>query len=251
MSSWIRHNFTTHLCLLSLLSLLTQSLDAIASPSSANDKRMEGKKLSSLAYWAYGNKHQFKEALQLANQAISADATCFDAYVLRGHLRYEEGKPEESIVDLETALRLQPATRSSMLFDSLARCSWDLKRAQEAARYYSKAIEVSPGFAWRHFERGGVYMSMNQLDKALSDFQTGVKLEPDSQFGPIKLAKCYSKLRQYENAAKALSTLIRTHPEFAVAYAERAKVYDSLGKTELARADRKKANELGRAQLED
>lgn len=247
-----QHSPTKYLCLLGwVIFSICGSLGVMASPQSTNDKCLEGKKLSVLAYHAYSNRHQYKEALQLANQAISVDAACFDAYVLRGLLRFEEGKPQDAIVDLKTALRLQPANKSTNLFDCLARCCWDLKQPSDAARYYSKAIELSPGVPWRYFERGGVYMALNKMDLALSDFKKGVKLEPDSQFGPIKLAKCYGKLRQYENAEKVLSQLIRVHPGFAAAYAERAKVYDSLGKLELARADRRKADALGRAQLEN
>jgi tetratricopeptide (TPR) repeat protein len=62
------------------------------------------------------------------------------------------------------------------------------------------------------------------------------------------LGYCYFKLRRYALAEKELSWAIPCKPDYGPFYLARAIIYDREGKSELAAADRKKADEL-KAQL--
>ena len=75
---------------------------------------------------------------------------------------------------------------------------------QKAVTYYTKAIELNPETAEAYVNRGAAYESMDDLDRALEDFNKSLALEPKSE-GYNNRANVYFKRRDYDQAVQDYS----------------------------------------------
>lgn len=155
-------------------------------------------------------------------------------------------------------------------------------RYKDAITEYSKAVSLDPAHAQAYVDRGGVYLLLNQPDKALSDLNKGISLNPDSveaylnrggAYGELKQyqkaiddltkaislnanpavtagaytnrGECYLSMGQYQKAIDDLTKAIGAHPQLAEAYYYRSMAYEKVGQKDLAGQDRITAKQLG------
>ena len=72
----------------------------------------------------------------------------------------------------------------------------------------TKAIELDPNDA-AYKNRGIAYFLLKAYDKAIEDFETAIKMEPEKHFEPYQgLYEVYKELNQPEKAEKYLQKAI-------------------------------------------
>lgn len=152
------------------------------------------------------------------------------------------------------ALRLEPNNARAYACRGQA----NLARGDAAAalKDYEQAIRIDPNYAIAYYGRSLVYEKQSQLDQALEEISTALKLAaklppPDSAVLPYWLAKrgdLYVQKGDYQHAVGDYSEAISLKPEYQYFYQDRAKAYRQLKQNELAAADEAKAQELEQAE---
>lgn len=157
----------------------------------------------------------------------------------------------------------------------------DLDRFDLAVEDISKAIRLNPKKIEYYEGRARIYDMTGKLKEAIADYNSVLQFHPDDWSTWSHRGLCYRRLKEYKPAAhdfqKALDTgahgnqkqklmyyvaemlmaandtsaafnqfnkVIAAYPDLSGAYWGRAKIYDKLGKTELAEKDRQKARKI-------
>jgi len=106
------------------------------------------------------------------------------------------------------------------------------------------AATLQPKIGWPLIARGRIYDSQGKDALALADYNRGIAL--GCFVGYKDQARVLERNGQLEKAAVSLTKLMPTiGPLERIPYLfQRAKIYEKLGKTELAKADNKLASDL-------
>src|SRR6516164_6259190 len=118
---------------------------------------------------------------------------------------------------------------------------WDFYQKQDydkAISEYNEAIKLEPHNATYYFARGVAYLDTNDYDKAISDYNKAIRLEPNN-------AAAYNEMEKYDKAIGDYNKAIKLEPNFAATYYNRGITYRKQGKDARAQADFDKAKQLG------
>jgi tetratricopeptide (TPR) repeat protein len=194
--------------------------------------------------------HHLHDALPLLNRVIVIDPNFADAYYQRGNLYLELEDREKAKEDLDKAIKLNSArtdVRADVRADAYekrARLFYEEGKKTEAMRDVDVAIKLNPKGGELYKFRFKMLLEMNQNEKALADICKGIELEPQSSSMRENRARVYTRMGQLQKALadynEAVKLEERGHGYDEKLFAERAKVYDKLGKKDLAEKDRKR-----------
>lgn len=150
-------------------------------------------------------------AQQLLEQGLAMPPTNTQAYNQRAVIRQLLGQPNEQILD-----------------------------------ELNKAIQGEPYKLANYLNRGNVYLSLNQVNLALADYQYA--LQHGTPFVAAvwqQQAQAYARSNQLLDALSTVEQLIRFAPNNGNAYQLRAWLYQAVGQKNQAQIDLMKAQELG------
>lgn len=200
------------------------------------------------AVTAYGNRAlaykdlgEFDLALTDLDKAISLaddEASMADAYYNRGLVKNEAGSYESAIDDFRKALEIDP-DRAEVYAD------WGVSyhrmgREDEALERLSKSLQIKPtSIAFSN--RGGVYLDINEPNKALQDLEAAIEMDPLLVPAYSNRAIALIKLHQEAEALADLDRVIELEPSEASGYLDRGIYYSESGWHELAMADLERA----------
>ena len=111
-------------------------------------------------------------------------------------------------------------------------------RDSEAVDAFSRAIEVSPNFAYAHGILGAAHALGGRPDQAIECIDRGVRLSPRDTFGEefqLYYSFAHFQAGRYAEAAAAAQLAIRQRPEHPVLYIMAAASYGLSGETDKAR----------------
>jgi hypothetical protein len=115
-------------------------------------------------------------------------------------------------------------------------------RTQEVADYDRKlaflevASERAPS-AVTHNNRGALYYQVGQVLRAVREFETAARLDPDSGGIAINLGRGYARLGQLEAAQEQLERAVRVKPYWGLVRVNLARVYLAQGNAPAARRE--------------
>ena len=149
-------------------------------------------------------------ALGACAEAIRLDPQNADAYYCRAMMLRDKGERDKALADINEAIRLK----------------------SDKAQYY-----------WM---RGTLYGEKDMYEKGLEDLNRMIELEGDAakHYDYNRRGDFYYELGKFEEALKDYTKAIELKPDYQYHYSDRASAYEKLGKTDLAEADKKKAEEL-------
>jgi Tfp pilus assembly protein PilF len=101
----------------------------------------------------------------------------------------------------------------------------------------SEAAELDPGRKLTFVSRGSAYLQLNQLEKALEDFNHAIHIEPEYARA-FHLRGLVEEKRGADNRAlDDFSRAIAIDPEYGAAYHSRATLHTKMGREDLALED--------------
>jgi TonB family protein len=161
----------------------------------------------------YSNKAQEDPhdcALNACSQAIARDPSDPEAYACRAERLRLKSEPEKALIDANETIRLSP----------------------NKPRGYRL--------------RAAIYGNMKNWDLAVADMTKTIEVAGDDVFDYdyARRGDYYSEAGKYEEAVKDLTRAIKMSPDWLYHYIERAKVFEKMGKNDLAEADLIKSAEL-------
>ncbi|MBV8436714.1 MAG: winged helix-turn-helix domain-containing protein [Silvibacterium sp.] len=181
---------------------------------------------TSLAYikltydWDWtGAEAEFRRALEL-------DPNYINAHHWYSHELMAEGRVQESHIQSEEALNLDPA--NVLMNEHMA---WHHLMAREYDRSIPQAlktIELDPNFVQAHRVMALDYLYTGQFAKACLEFEKGVELSHEDPVARAYLARCYALSHRQAESRQILNTLVKGSVERYISSAEIAAVYAAL-----------------------
>jgi len=166
---------------------------------SSNDKKSE--------YW--------NRSLDYINRAINLNKKNDKAYNLRGIIKLDQE-------DFESNEEFQ---NKQMIFLT-------------AISDFSTAIQCNPRYDDAYYNRGNVYLKLDEYDKAIDDFTNAIKYEKDSKSDTYgKRAFCYEKNGEHKLAITDYTKAIEKDEKNKVFYNNRGVIYAKMNEYDLALKD--------------
>lgn len=209
----------------------------------------------------YKNK-KFDEAIEEYTKAIQLDKKNARAYAGRGRIYGYKRNYDPAIADLETALRIAPKAedrldsraislmgdmdRKELIDNYKARGQGytDKRDYDKALADFNSALKVDPQNASIYQERGRAYMKMDDLDKSLADYASAIRIEPQDTNSYLCRGNIYKRQGNYDLAFKDYGTALKINPKNPFAYLNRGDAYHDKGDYQLALKDYEMAIQL-------
>jgi tetratricopeptide (TPR) repeat protein len=175
-------------------------------------------------------KNNYTQALADANQAVKLQPDLAIAHNNRGVIYAATGNYDEAIADFSQTLKLIPTTsdtahtdRTNNRTNSSQLGSFNFNDDREILIASFFATDLSDYLVY--VNRGFVYLSKGDYDRALADFNQSIQLQPDSTFAYLNRAAVYFIKQDYDRALADLNQVIQLQPDFDLAYVKRGSVY--------------------------
>lgn len=228
---------------------------------------------------AYSNMGQYKNAIDDFNNAINlkpdsrqrlyslifkpCEEVCYfgsfkeeilkyfaqklsEFYYSRASAHKKDGQIQKAIKDHEQGILFMYAEGGLSPFtSSLDELYEKENKLNEAIKFYSKVISLSPQEAVLHAKRANFYVKLKQYDKAVRDYTKAIELEPQESLYYSGRGDIYKKLKQYDKAVKDYTKEIELYESLhkddplsiAFAYNGRGDVYLKMNQRQKAKAD--------------
>ena len=197
--------------------------------------------LRASAWWAM-QKHQ--KALDDFDKAIQLGYDEPHAYSSRGMFHAAVGNFDKAIEDYTTALaRDKEGTDIAPLFNRAA-VYMTLQQYDNAVADYDAVITKQPELTSAYGQRAVAHKLAGNLDDAISDFDKAIEISPRNVSALMGRGFIYFQKRQHQRAAADFSAVIEIEPRAAAAYNNRGFNLQRIGKEAKALDDFDKAIEL-------
>lgn len=188
------------------------------------------------------------EARKLFEEALRLRPLSPSNYVVRrslGRIYLAEGNFGRAAELLTAVLKEKPDEAEARM--DRATVYLELDNPQEAEKDCNVLIEenlLPDRLARLHFIRGAARMRQKLYAPARSDFETCLRLEPNSTGAALLLASAYEEDNRLREALERLDFFVESHPENADGLVMRARIEEKEGMDDAARADYDKALRL-------
>jgi len=208
-----------------------------------------------LAVQSFVDQRNFKEAEALASNVLkkplSKEQRIF--YLAhRAHSYTSLANYSKALTDYNELIRISPYPTINMYL-SRAEIKAALGQNREAAADVSELINKKLHFTNLrvttddlYFRRAGFYWKANEYRKAISDYDVILKMDATQEEAYKLRGDCHTALKEYSQAVADYTKAIENDAESPdSSYFARSLVFEKMGKSKEAAADKKKALELG------
>ncbi len=112
---------------------------------------------------------------------------------------------------------------------------------QKAAELIGRALEIDPGNAAAHCNRGSALQALRQFDAALASYGRAIAIDPDYADPHYNRGNLLKDLGKFGDALAGYDRAIAINAQFAGAHANRGAVLQELGRLEAALASYERA----------
>lgn len=123
---------------------------------------------------------------------------------------HREGKLENAVLSLNTALSLNPNDVSTLI--ELAQVFIELSKYDLAISVLNRVLNLTPNDALAHVLLGKIYFLNNQLDKAILEYSLTLKLEPDNPLLEANVGFICNLTSDYTCSVQHLGKTILAYP---------------------------------------
>lgn len=165
----------------------------------------------------FDDRGKAEVGVKYLRKALELDPRHGRAHARLGLMLYKTKHPVESRAELELAIKLEPDHYEAFYYlgkllkesNEYTAALLTLEKAQKDPVLKVKAL----------VERGGCYMSMGNLDKAILELERAVKLAkdesaPEALYGRYFLAMCFEKMRNLDRAIEQWEKIYIKKPGF-------------------------------------
>lgn len=189
----------------------------------------------------YARNGQFKLALKSMDNALRCVPQDPFIYKSRARIYSEIKRDKEAVADYEHFTQLLPSKATEQENLELgALCYQRAGQVDKAIKIYDTLWAGNKSLAWP-LKKAACYAQAGKNKEAIDVYSLVIKQSPGDEIALLERGKLHSKLGHNKEALKDFTTAIDSTPTSSI-YLERAKVYDRIGKPELAKRDRAKAD---------
>ncbi len=150
------------------------------------------------------SKRDLPSAEAALRKAIQCDPGFADSYASLGRVLNSEKRFSESEAALQQGLRTSP--KNWMLYDELAVAHYNQEMYPQATDEWLRAVSLNPdGPSELHAKLAAAYLRQGITDKAYTEMQTYVRLDPSGRFA----AQARSLMHQIESSSSAAGPRVK------------------------------------------
>jgi len=166
------------------------------------------------------------QAQRLYEEILAQQPRHFDALHLLGVIAAQTKNPERALELIDKAIEVNPG--SALAHFNRGTTLQDLMRWQEANASYARAIAIKSDYADAYFNRGVVQTTLNQREAALASYERAIALRPGYAAAYVGLANVLRELKQWEAALATCEQAIALEANSAEAYCSRGNILRDL-----------------------
>ncbi|HUX52622.1 MAG TPA: tetratricopeptide repeat protein [Spirochaetia bacterium] len=165
----------------------------------------------------FEERNRTDKAAQFYKKSVSIDDRHAAAHFRLGHILYRAKRPIEARSELEKSIRSQPENPEAHYY--LGRLQKDAHEYMAAIASFEKSSREQSLKVKSLIERGGCYISLNNLERAISELERAVQASPDDAsqdtlYGRYFLAVCYERSRNIEAAIEQWQLIFQKKQNF-------------------------------------
>jgi lipoprotein NlpI len=151
----------------------------------------------------------------------------------------EISKADPSIAACDRALNDPKMTGTSRAAAFSNRCGWwwAKKDPDRALSDCNEAIRLDPAYASAYINRGNAYLNKADFERAFGDFNEAIRLDPKNAWAFSERGNLYKNKGDLDHALADFNESIRLAPNYAMAYFFRGDLYKRKGDFDHALAD--------------
>jgi len=116
---------------------------------------------------------------------------------------------------------------------------------QESIRDITESVKLDSTNKNAYANRSIAYLNTGQYEKALGDYQSYLKFEPNNFNFWYESGMVQRVMKRNEDAIKSLDRALQINPQLNIAYLERARAKAQAGNKAAAQLDYQKAQQMG------
>ena len=178
----------------------------------------------------------WENSYELWTDAMSKYPTASPAFKNRGKWFYEEKQDyQNALNDFDVLVKLKPADHEGHL--SRGNALYSLDRFEEAAREYSKSVEIQQDYFDAWYGLGRSQTEAGNFEEAEKTLRTALSLKADDPNVYYSLGVLFRKNRKLRKALENYDKAIELRPNYSEAIGNRANVLFDMGRYEDAVKD--------------
>ena len=214
---------------------------------SSKEQRFEALSLKSAVLL---NMHQFKDALDVANQGVVLDNYNAGIYGALVDANVELGHYTDAVQDCDKMLSIRPDLRSYSRASYLRQIYGDNNGAKEAMKMaVASGVPGLEQTEWARVNLADLYLNTGNLDSASLLYRTSLVYRPGYPYGEMGLAKVERARKNYDAAIAHARTAIKAMSEapFVTFLGDLYALQGNAAKAKEVRGDVTKLLEEGKA----
>jgi protein O-GlcNAc transferase len=183
---------------------------------------------------ALQRSNRMSEAIPLFQSAAAADPENPDILANLGMALCQQQKATQAVPLLQKAVQLAPD--KPIAHQNLAAAYIQLSQFDDAVSELRTALKLSPDSPQLHYNLGLALKMQDNIAAAIPELQTAERLDPAMSEPPYVLGILHMQAGQYADAARELSTSLKLQPENGDGWATLGSVYNHLDQLDQATA---------------
>jgi protein O-GlcNAc transferase len=172
--------------------------------------------------------NKVQEAILLLKKVVTAQPNNAEALTNLGMALCQAQQAKDGVLFLQRATALAP--ESVTAHQDLAAAYVQLSQFSDAVLELHKTMKLAPDLPQLHYNLGLALKLQDDAAGAIPELQTAERLDPSAPEAPYLLGVLYMQTGRYEEAAREMNTSLKLRPENGDGWAALGSVYDKLNK---------------------
>lgn len=209
---------------------------ANAAADQERERRREKREVERERVTGVAERKREREKQRAAQETeLQRELDTIAAHFELAQIHYTDGKYSTALNELNQTIALDDKHIGAYVMKGMI-YSQDSSTVQAAIANYSKAIELAP-MSGALFRRGVVYIETEGYDKAISDFDRSIELDPSNVDAYAARGYTYKLKGQYERALTDLNRAIGLQPDNELALSIRQETIELIRNSKLFISD--------------
>lgn len=184
----------------------------------------------------YADENKYKEALELLKRAEKIDPANSETFGDQASIYATQKQYEKAIAAATASINYRRTNQNKNMFHLRSMMYSSVGQYKKAIDDMNVYIKIDPEKPRAYMWRATAYEQDGQLDKALADYQTGLKVSKNYEYR-FHIARIYQKKGRLKDAIAEMTAVINQQPEEDEAWNKRATLYMEAGKYKEAVSD--------------
>ncbi|RMF58273.1 MAG: tetratricopeptide repeat protein [Calditrichaeota bacterium] len=173
----------------------------------------------------FSEKNQIDQAISCLQTALRINPQLFHAHYYLGNCYLKLGKAEQALNHYVHAMQVNPRISDPQFYFQMGNACRKVKKFQEAAEAYQKAIKLHPNFSEAYNNLGSTLRSLGKLEEGVRCYLKALEIAPNDAQYHFNLANAYKEDKKNEQAFYHYHQAVRLNPNFYQAYYNLGKAY--------------------------